>query len=77
MPIERKVHLTYPPHLVDQPIIHEFIRKFDVVVNILEANVTPQEAWLLVAVRGEEQVVNEGLEWMSAQGIEVKEWAKG
>jgi hypothetical protein len=77
VPIERKVHLTYPPHLVDQPIIHEFIKKFDVVVNILEANVTPQEAWLLVAVRGEEQVVNEGLGWISAQGIEVKEWAKG
>ena len=77
MSIERKVHLTYPPHLVDQPIIHEFIKKFDVVVNILEANVTPQEAWLLVSVRGEEQVVKESLEWMSAQGIEVKEWAKG
>jgi len=77
MSIERKVHLTYPPHLVDQPIIHEFIRNFDVVVNILEANVTRQEAWLLVAVRGEEQVVKEGLEWMSAQGIGVKEWAKG
>ena len=77
MSIERKVHLTYPPHLVDQPLIYELIKKFDVVVNILEANVTPQEAWLLVAVRGEEQVVNKGLEWMSAQGIEVKEWAKG
>ena len=76
MPIERKVHLTYPPHLVDQPIIHEFIRKFEVVVNILEANVTRQKGWLLVAVRGEEQVVQEGLEWLSAQGIEVKEWAK-
>ena len=77
MSIERKVHLTYPPHLVDQPIIYELIKEFDVVVNILEANVTRQEAWLLVAVRGEEQVVKEGLEWMSAQGVEVKEWAKG
>ena len=46
------------------------------VVNILEANVTLQEGWLLVAVRGEEQVVKEGLEWISAQGIEIKEWAK-
>jgi len=77
VPIERKVHLTYPPHLKDQPLIYELIKKFDVVVNILEANVTPQEGWLLVAVRGEEQFVKEGLEWMSAQGIEVKEWAKG
>ena len=77
MSIERKVHLTYPPHLVDQPLIYELIKKFDVAVNILEANVTLQEGWLLVAVRGEEQVVKEGLEWMSAQGIEVKEWAKG
>jgi hypothetical protein len=48
-----------------------------VVVYILEANVMPQEGWLLVAVQGEEQVVKEGLEWISAQGIEVKEWAKG
>ena len=77
MPVERKVHLTYPPHLVDQPIIHELIRKFDVVVNILEANVTRQEGWLLVAVRGEEAAVNECLEWIAAQGIETKEWAKG
>jgi len=77
MSIERKVHLNYPPYLIDQPLIYELIKKFDVVVNILEANVTPQEGWLLVAVRGEKQVVKEGLEWMSAQGIEVKEWAKG
>jgi ABC-type methionine transport system ATPase subunit len=76
MSIERKVHLTYPPHLTDQPVIYELIKKFDVVVNILEANVMPQEGWLLVAVQGEEQVVKEGLEWMAAQGIEVKEWAK-
>jgi len=76
MSIERKVYLTYPHHLVDQPIIHELIKKFDVVVNILEANVTPQEGWLLVAVQGEVQVVNESLEWVSAQGIDVKEWAK-
>ena len=77
MSVERKVHLTYPAHLVDQPIIHELIRKFEVVVNILEANVTRQEGWLLVAVRGEEQAVKDSLEWMLAQGIEVKEWAKG
>ena len=77
MSMERKVHLTYPPHLVDQPLIYELIKKFDVVVNILEANVTLQEGWLLVAVQGEEQVVKQGLKWMSAQGIEVKEWAKG
>lgn len=76
MSIQRKVHLTYPSHLVDQPIIHELIKKFDVVVNILEANVTRQEGWLLVAVRGEEQTVQKGLDWISAQGIEVKEWAK-
>jgi ABC-type methionine transport system ATPase subunit len=77
MSIERKVHLTYPPHLTDQPIIYELIKTFDVVVNILEANVTPQEGWLLVAVQGEERAIKDGLEWMSAHGIEVKEWARG
>jgi ABC-type methionine transport system ATPase subunit len=77
MPVERKVYLTYPPHLTDQPVIYELIKKFDVVINILEANVMPQEGWLLVAVRGEERIVKEGLEWISAQGIEVKEWAEG
>ena len=77
MSSERKVHLTYPPRLTDQPIIYELIKTFDVVVNILEANVTTRKGWLFVAVQGAEQVVKEGLEWMSARGIEVREWAQG
>jgi hypothetical protein len=39
--IECRVRFNYPPHLLDQPIIYDFSKKFDVVAKILEANVTP------------------------------------
>ncbi len=75
MMIERRVHFIYPPHLLDQPIIYDFGKKFDVVAHILEANVTPQQGRLLLSIRGEEEVVEQGLAWVSEQGVMVEHWA--
>ncbi len=72
MVIERRVRLTYPPHLLDQPLLYRLIREFDVQTNILEARVTPQEGWLVLAVRGPQERVLQGLGWLEAQGVQVE-----
>jgi len=53
----------------------DFSKKFDVVANILDANVTPQQGRLLLSIRGEEEVVEQGLAWVSEQGVIVERWA--
>jgi ABC-type methionine transport system ATPase subunit len=73
--IECRVRFNYPPHLLDQPIIFDFSKKFDIVARILEANVTPQQGRLLLSIRGEKEVVEQGLAWVSEQGVIVERWA--
>lgn len=63
------------PSLLDQPIIYDFSKKFDVEAKILEANVTPQQGRLLLSIRGEKEVVKQGLAWVSEQGVIVERWA--
>ena len=33
---KRKVVLSFPPHLIDQPITYRLIRDYNLIVNILQ-----------------------------------------
>ncbi len=72
MIVERRVQLTYPQHLLDQPLIYQLIQQFDLLTNILEARVTAEEGWLVLAVRGERERVEQGLSWLTEQGVQVE-----
>jgi ABC-type methionine transport system ATPase subunit len=72
MVVEHKVRLIYPPHLLNQPLLYGLIRQFDLQTNILEARVEAAEGWLLLAVRGEEIQVHQGLDWLRQQGVRVE-----
>jgi len=72
MVVERKVRLTYPKHLLGQPLIYGLIREFNLLTNILEAHVTAEEGWLVLAIRGERKQVQQGLTWMVEQGVQVE-----
>jgi ABC-type methionine transport system ATPase subunit len=71
MLVERKVCLTYPESLLNQPLIHGLIRRFDLLTNILEAQVDSQGGYLTLTVRGEEENVQQGLAWMAEQGVRI------
>ncbi len=70
--IERTVRLTYPKTLLNQPLIHGLIRQFNLYTNITEAQVTKEGGYLIVIVRGSERAVQQGLDWMEAQGVVVE-----
>jgi ABC-type methionine transport system ATPase subunit len=72
MIVERRVRLTYPQHLLDQPLLYQLIQQFDLLTNVLEARVTAEEGWLVLAVRGDRERVQQGLEWIEEQGVQVE-----
>jgi len=72
MIVERRVRLTYPQHLLDQPLLYQLIQQFDLLTNVLEARVTAEEGWLVLAVRGDRERVQQGLEWIAEQGVQVE-----
>jgi ABC-type methionine transport system ATPase subunit len=69
----RSLRLIYPPSLLNQPILNQLIRKFEITVNIRQAQITLEEGWLEVEVIGDSQEIERSITWLDAQGIQVIE----
>ena len=71
--ISRRYHLDYPLNLLHVPVINQLIRRFNLTVNILRAQVDEQIGWLDVQINGSQDVVEQAISWLLEQGIEVTE----
>ncbi len=67
-----KIKLTYPPELVDKPIIWSLSREFSFIVNIRKAEVKEDSAWLEVDLQGQKEEIAKGIEWLKAKGLKVE-----
>jgi len=72
MSVAATVRLDYPGSLLDRPLIHDLIRQFDLLTNILEAQVSARGGYLIVQVHGSREQVERGLSWLSSQGAQVR-----
>jgi ABC-type methionine transport system ATPase subunit len=66
-----RFHLTFPQHLIDEPLIYNLGREFDVVTNIRRANVEENVAWVIVELTGEESEIVRAVEWLADRGVEI------
>ncbi|MFB3739293.1 MAG: NIL domain-containing protein [Candidatus Velamenicoccus archaeovorus] len=69
--IKARFHLTFPEHLINEPVIHRVGREFDLVTNIRRANIEEHQAWVILEVEGEEGSVARAVGWLTGQGIQV------
>ena len=74
--IRKRLVLTFPPGLIDQPIAYHLIKKYDLMVNILRGNITPREQGrLVIEMSGKKKDLDTGMAYISALGIEVQSLA--
>lgn len=69
---EKRVRLVYPRHLLNQPLIFRLIKDFNLLTNIVNAQVTDEKGWLELIIKGEQENVQQGLAWMAGQGVQVE-----
>jgi len=69
--------LTFPEHLIDEPVIHELGKRFDVVTNIRGANVDERFAWVIVELDGSDDAVADAVAWLIDKGITVERLGEG
>jgi ABC-type methionine transport system ATPase subunit len=72
-----RFHLTFPEHLIDEPVIHELGQRFDVVTNIRGANVDERYAWVIIEMAGNEQSIQDAAAWLIDRGITVERLGEG
>ena len=70
--VARKLWLTFPQELVDKPLIWEVAQKFKVVTNIRQASVTKELGLLGLELSGEEDEVQEAIDFFLQAGVSVE-----
>ncbi len=63
--------LIYPEHLLSVPVINQLIRRYDLTVNILRAQIGSEDRWMEVLLTGDPLVIDAAIAWLSSQGIQV------
>lgn len=73
----KKVVLSFPPETVKRPITYHLVKDYDLVINILRAEVREEEAGRMVLdIEGDEESIKKGLAFMKKQGVSVQEAAR-
>ena len=68
---KRRVHLTFPENLVQEPIIFNLGKQFDIVTNIRRANVEDNFGWVILELDGDEGALDKGLKYLEDQGVQI------
>jgi len=73
----KRIVLTFPPTLVGQPITSYLVKEHDLMLNILRANVTPnEEGRMVVELSGVKKALDEGIDYLKGLGINVEPLAR-
>lgn len=69
---DQVVRLVYPPSLLSVPIINQLIRRYDLTVNILRAQIGGEDRWIEVQLAGNPVVIEEAIAWLKEIGVDVQ-----
>ncbi len=68
---KQRVRMTFPPHLITEPIIWKLGREFAVVTNIRRAAVDETSGWVVLELEGDQPEIDRGIAWVRDQGARV------
>lgn len=70
--MRRRVRLTFPQHLIKEPVLFTMAKKYDVMPNIRRARVTDTVGEMVLELEGTEENLEEGIRSLREQGIEIE-----
>jgi L-aspartate semialdehyde sulfurtransferase ferredoxin len=77
MSTSRRVVLHFPSKTVDQPVISNLIRHYDLSFNIMKASIIPdQEGFVVLELSGDKTKLEAGLRYLSTSGVKVESLAQ-
>ncbi|MDO8525300.1 MAG: 4Fe-4S binding protein [Candidatus Omnitrophota bacterium] len=71
--VSKRIVLTFPHKLLDEPIVYRLVKDFDLVFNILQAKITPKEEGLMVLeLKGKKENYAEGVKYLTGLGVKIQ-----
>lgn len=69
--MKQRVKLTFPQHLIKEPVIFTMAKKYDVMPNIRRARVTETVGEMVLELEGTEENLEKGIQSLRDQGVIV------
>ena len=66
-----RVKLTFPEHLIKQPLLGRLVREFDVLPNIRRASIDDAVGWMVCEITGDPAALEQALAWLAETGVQV------
>ena len=66
-----RVQLTFPPSLIQEPIVYRLVKDFDIVINIRRAEVKADCGWVILEMEAGEDTLARGVAWLKGKGVQV------
>ncbi len=67
-----RVKLTFPQHLIKEPVLFTMAKKYDVMPNIRRARVTETVGEMILELEGSEENIEKGMNSLREQGVDVE-----
>lgn len=73
----KKVIVHYSAGAVEQPIIYQLVKKYDLIINILKARIFPRrEGVIVLELSGERENFDAGVRFLLEKGLRVEPLSK-
>ena len=69
--VKRRIMFTFPPELIEEPIIYNLGQQFNLVTNIYRADVSEDKGWVVLELEGKEDDLEQGITWVTSKGMRV------
>ncbi len=70
--MKNRIKLTFPQHLIKEPVIFTMVKKYDIMPNIRRARVTETVGEMVLELEGSEENLKNGIEFLKQQGVVVE-----
>ncbi len=70
--MKTRVKLTFPQHLIKEPVIFTMAKKYDIIPNIRRARITESVGEMVLELEGLDENVDNGIESLKQQGVDVE-----
>ena len=70
--MKTRVKLTFPQHLIKEPVLFSMAKQFNVMPNIRRARITETVGEMVLELDGEDADLGKGIAFLKGKGIEVE-----
>jgi ferredoxin len=71
--MKKRIILRFKRNTIDKPIVYKLVKDYDLVFNILRANILPRaESMMVMEIEGTDENFNKGIEYLRGLNIDTE-----